>query len=66
MPYARRVPHVTEKGYRNIDFCKRSSVTCGYIPIDRFLVSKEIGILKIRTGGNVGSDHLPLITDLVI
>ena len=37
-----------------------------YIPIDHFLVSKEIGVLKIRTGGNVGSDHLPLITDLVI
>ncbi|MEG4235019.1 endonuclease/exonuclease/phosphatase family protein [Microcoleus sp. Pol11C3] len=37
-----------------------------YIPIDHFLVSKEIGILKIRTGRNVGSDHLPLITDLVI
>jgi len=37
-----------------------------YIPIDHFLVSKEIGVLKIRTGPNVGSDHLPLITDLVI
>lgn len=37
-----------------------------YIPIDHFLVSKEIGVLKIRTGGNVGSDHLPLITDLVL
>ncbi|MEG3895651.1 MULTISPECIES: endonuclease/exonuclease/phosphatase family protein [unclassified Microcoleus] len=37
-----------------------------YIPIDHFLVSKEIGVLKIHTGRNVGSDHLPLITDLVI
>lgn len=37
-----------------------------YIPIDHFLVSKEIGVLKIRTGRNVGSDHLPLITDLAI
>ena len=37
-----------------------------YIPIDHFLVSKEIGILKIHTGRNIGSDHLPLITDLVI
>jgi endonuclease/exonuclease/phosphatase (EEP) superfamily protein YafD len=37
-----------------------------YIPIDHFLVSQEIGVLKIRTGRNVGSDHLPLITDLVI
>ncbi len=37
-----------------------------YIPIDHFLVSKEIGVLRIRTGRNVGSDHLPLITDLVL
>jgi endonuclease/exonuclease/phosphatase family metal-dependent hydrolase len=37
-----------------------------YIPIAHFLVSKEIGVLKIRAGRNVGSDHLPLITDLVI
>ncbi len=37
-----------------------------YIPIDHFLVSKEIGVLKIRTGPKVGSDHLPLITDLVL
>ncbi len=37
-----------------------------YIPIDHFVLSKEIGVLKIHTGRNVGSDHLPLITDLVI
>jgi len=37
-----------------------------YIPIDHLLVSKEIGVLKVHTGSNVGSDHLPLITDLVI
>lgn len=37
-----------------------------YIPIDHLLVSKEIGVLKIHTGRNVGSDHLPLITDLVL
>ena len=37
-----------------------------YIPIDHVLVSKEIGVLKIHTGRNVGSDHLPLITDLVL
>ncbi|WP_293128097.1 endonuclease/exonuclease/phosphatase family protein [Microcoleus sp. bin38.metabat.b11b12b14.051] len=37
-----------------------------YIPIDHLLVSKEIGVLKIHTGSNIGSDHLPLITDLVV
>jgi len=31
-----------------------------YIPISSFLVSKEIGVLKIRTGCNVGSDHLQI------
>jgi endonuclease/exonuclease/phosphatase (EEP) superfamily protein YafD len=37
-----------------------------YIPIDHWLVSKEIGVLKVHTGRNIGSDHLPLITDLVV
>ncbi|MGL5063192.1 MAG: endonuclease/exonuclease/phosphatase family protein [Microcoleus sp.] len=37
-----------------------------YIPIDHCLVTKEIDIIKVRTGRNVGSDHLPLITDLAI
>ena len=37
-----------------------------YIPIDHLLVSKEIGVLKVRTGRNIGSDRLPLITDLVL
>ncbi len=36
------------------------------IPIDHLLVSKEIGVLKVHTGRYVGSDHLPLITDLII
>jgi endonuclease/exonuclease/phosphatase (EEP) superfamily protein YafD len=37
-----------------------------YIPIDHCLVTKEIDIIKVRTGRNVGSDHLPLIADLAI
>jgi hypothetical protein len=37
-----------------------------YIPIEHLLLSKEIDVLKIHTGRNVGSAHLPLITDLVI
>ncbi len=37
-----------------------------YIPIDHCLVSPDIQVLKSRTGRNVGSDHLPLITDLGI
>ena len=37
-----------------------------YIPIDHCLVSKDIQVLNIRTGRKIGSDHLPLITDLAI
>lgn len=36
------------------------------IPIDHCLISPEIKVLNIRTGPNVGSDHLPVITDLMI
>lgn len=37
-----------------------------YIPIDHLLVTKEIAVSKVHTGRNVGSDHLPLIADLLI
>jgi endonuclease/exonuclease/phosphatase (EEP) superfamily protein YafD len=36
------------------------------IPIDHCLVSPAIAVKNIRTGPNVDSDHLPLITDLLI
>ncbi len=36
------------------------------IPIDHCLVSRDIKVLNIHTGREVGSDHLPLITDLWI
>jgi endonuclease/exonuclease/phosphatase (EEP) superfamily protein YafD len=36
------------------------------IPIDHCLVSPDIGVLKMRTGRNIGSDHLPIVVDLVI
>jgi endonuclease/exonuclease/phosphatase (EEP) superfamily protein YafD len=36
------------------------------IPIDHCLMSPTIQVAKIRTGPNVGSDHRPLITDLMI
>lgn len=36
------------------------------IPIDQCLVSQGIQVVNIRTGSRVGSDHLPLIVDLVI
>ncbi|MEQ8468993.1 endonuclease/exonuclease/phosphatase family protein [Coleofasciculus sp. E1-EBD-02] len=36
------------------------------IPLDHCLISPEINVLKIRTAGNIGSDHRPLIVDLVI
>lgn len=37
-----------------------------YIPIDHCLVSSKIQIISQQTGSKIGSDHLPLITDLVI
>lgn len=36
------------------------------IPIDHYLISPEIKVSKIKIGRNVGSDHLPVIADLVI
>jgi endonuclease/exonuclease/phosphatase (EEP) superfamily protein YafD len=36
------------------------------IPIDHCLISSEIKVTEIHTGRDVDSDHLPLITDLVI
>lgn len=36
------------------------------IPIDHCFVGRDIKVLKSRTGRPVGSDHLPLITDLLI
>lgn len=34
------------------------------IPIDHCLISSELNVDHIRTGSNVGSDHLPLIVEL--
>ena len=36
------------------------------LPIDHCLVSPEIKVVKIRTGGNMGSAHLPVIADVMI
>ena len=36
------------------------------IPLDHCLVRRDIKVLNIHTGRQVGSDHLPLITDLLI
>ena len=36
-----------------------------YIPIDQGLVSADIQVIQIQTGNYVGSDHLPMIMDLV-
>ncbi len=36
------------------------------IPIDHCLVSPDLSILNSKTGNYVGSDHLPVITDVII
>jgi endonuclease/exonuclease/phosphatase (EEP) superfamily protein YafD len=36
------------------------------IPIDHCLLSRGLRIVDIRTGPNIGSDHLPLIVDLAL
>jgi endonuclease/exonuclease/phosphatase (EEP) superfamily protein YafD len=37
-----------------------------WIPIDHCLHSPELGIVDIRTGASSGSDHFPLVVDLVV
>lgn len=37
-----------------------------FIPIDHCFVGGDIEVLKMRLGRSVGSDHLPVITDLAI
>ncbi len=37
-----------------------------YMPIDHCLLSSEFQVLNSRIGENVGSDHLPIITDVAI
>lgn len=37
-----------------------------YIPIDHCLLTSDIKVKNIRVGKNIGSDHLPLITDIAI
>jgi endonuclease/exonuclease/phosphatase (EEP) superfamily protein YafD len=36
------------------------------IPIDHCLVSPQIRVTGMRTGRAIGSDHLPIIVDMMV
>ena len=36
------------------------------IPIDHCLVSPELGVRSRRLGGDIASDHMPVLVDLVV
>ncbi|OLT62485.1 endonuclease/exonuclease/phosphatase family protein [Moorena bouillonii] len=36
------------------------------IPVDHCLVSPDVKVIKMRTGPDLGSDHLPVITDIAL
>lgn len=52
--------------YANTFFKRTALISLLKIPIDHCLLSPSIKVTKIHTGHSVDSDHMPLITDLLI
>lgn len=67
-PYYKRVVRDTglrdaRKGFGLLPTWPAARLWVG-LPIDHCLVSPELTVARMRTGPNIGSDHLPLIIDV--
>jgi endonuclease/exonuclease/phosphatase (EEP) superfamily protein YafD len=70
-PYYKRFAQKTglrnaRSGFGILPTWRSNRVPFVSLPIDHFLVSPEIKVVKIRTAGDMGSAHLPVIADVMI